>query len=178
MKKRVRKLIILAGVSILAFSSQSATAAKAKTTAQKPAVLGKMSMENWFGLDSEKLKTQVKGTKDIYEISEDGTKVLAGLEKTESWFGASAKVFYSLVTENAESGWDKGELSRIILTYNKTDYNTLVKNMTKSLGEPSYDQISNEPDTISEAVFYKGKLHYLISEYLNHVEVIIEYDAN
>ena len=188
MKKGIRKMLVLAGVSILALSIQGATTTKTtpkttkktttKTTVEKPATLGKISMDKWFGLDAEKLKTQVKGTKDVFETSEDGTKVLAGLQKTESWFGASANTFYSLVTDDM-SAWNKGELQSIILTYNNMSYNTLIKNMTKSLGEPKDNRTSDSgADTISEAMFTKNNVRYLVGEYLDHVEVIIQYDAN
>ena len=188
MKKGIRKMLVLAGVSILALSIQGATTTKTtpkttkktttKTTVEKPATLGKISMDKWFGLDAEKLKTQVKGTKDVFETSEDGTKVLAGLQKTESWFGASANTFYSLVTDDM-SAWNNGELQSIILTYNNMSYNTLIKNMTKSLGEPKDNRTSDSgADTISEAMFTRNNVRYLVGEYLDHVEVIIQYDAN
>ena len=186
-----KKICILAGIAMLAFSAQGLAAVKstkstkttktvkteAKTKAEKP-VLVKMSMDNWFGLPADKLRLQVKGTKDVFETAEDGTKVLAGLQKTESWFGASANAFYSLVTDDM-SAWNKGELQSIILTYNNMSYNTLIKNMTKSLGEPKDNRTSDSgADTISEAMFTRNNVRYLVGEYLDHVEVVIEYDAN
>ena len=101
-----KKICILAGIAMLAFSAQGLAAVKstkstkttktvkteAKTKAEKP-VLVKMSMDNWFGLPADKLRLQVKGTKDVFITEDDGKQVFAGLEKRETWLGMSGDTF-------------------------------------------------------------------------------------
>ena len=189
-----KKICILAGIAMLTFSAQSLSAVKStknskttktttaktdtKTQAAKP-VLGKMSMDNWFGLPADKLRLQVKGTKDVFITDDNGQKVLAGLEKRETWFGMSGDVFYSLADGESPSGWDAGELQAIIITYKNAYYNTVVNNIEKQLKTaPNSNETSSGYDTISEAVFTSGKLRYEVREYLDNVKVEIRYDAN
>lgn len=187
-----KKICVLAGIAMLVFSAQGLAAAKsgksvkdtkttkteAKAQAEKP-VLGKMSMDNWFGLPADKLRLQVKGTKDVFVTDENGQKVLAGLEKKETWFGMSGDVFYSLADGESPSGWDAGELQAIIITYKNGYYNTVVNNVEKQLKTPPLsNETSSGYETISEAVFTSGKLRYEVREYLDNVQVEIKYDAN
>ena len=187
-----KKICILAGIAMLAFSAQGLAAVKstkstkttktvkteAKTKAEKP-VLVKMSMDNWFGLPADKLRLQVKGTKDVFITDDNGQKILAGLEKRETWFGMSGDVFYSLADGESPSGWDAGELQAIIITYKNAYYNTVVSNLEKQLKTaPSSNETSSGYDTISEAVFEAGKLRYVVKEYLDNVEVEIKYNAS
>ena len=187
-----KKICILAGIAMLAFSAQGLAAVKstkstkttktvkteAKTKTEKP-VLVKMSMDNWFGLPADKLRLQVKGTKDVFITDDNGKQVLAGLEKRETWFGMSGDAFYSLADGESPSGWDAGELQSIIITYKNGYYNTVVKNVEKQLKTaPVSNETSSGYETISEAVFTSGKLRYEVKEYLDNVKVEIEYNAN
>ena len=187
-----KKICILAGITMLIFSAQGLAAVKStKTTkptnatattteaqAEKP-LLVKMSMDNWFGLPADKLRLQVKGTKDVFITDDNGQKILAGLEKRETWFGMSGDVFYSLADGESPSGWDAGELQAIIITYKNGYYNTVVNNVEKQLKTPPVsNETSSGYETISEAVFTSGKLRYEVKEYLDNVKVEIMYNAN
>ena len=184
-----KKICILAGIVMLTFSAQGLAAVKSaktnkttktetKTKAAKP-VLVQMSMDNWFGLPADKLRLQVKGTKDVFITNDNGKQILAGLEKRETWFGMSGDAFYSLADGESPSGWDAGELQSIIITYKNGYYNTVVKNVEKQLKTaPVSNETSSGYETISEAVFTSGKLRYEVKEYLDNVKVEIEYNAN
>ena len=184
-----KKICILAGILMLTVSAQGLSAVKStkttkskttatKTETKKP-VLAKMSMDNWFGLTADQLRLQVKGTKDVFITDDNGQKILAGLEKRETWFGMSGDVFYSLADGESPSGWDAGELQAIIITYKNAYYNTVVKNVEKQLKTaPNSNETSSGYDSISEAVFTSGKLRYEVREYLDNVKVEIRYDAN
>lgn len=168
-----KKICTLTGILIVLFSMQSLAAVKSakKTKATKAKtekqVLVKMSMDNWFGLSADKLRQQVRGTKDVF-ITENGQQVLTGLEKRETWFGMSGNALYSL---------PYGELSTIVITYNNAYYNTVVQNIEKQLKTPPVSNgISSGYETISEAVFKTGKLQYEVKEYLDYVQVEITHN--
>ena len=189
-----KKICVLVGIAMFTLSVQGLAAVKstktnkaAKTTTAKTEtktqtakpVLGKMSMDNWFGLSADKLRLQVKGTKDVFVTDDNGQQVLAGLEKKETWFGMSGDVFYSLSNGEGPSGWDAGELQAIIITYKNAYYNTVVNNIQKQLKvAPNSNETSSGYDSISEAEFTTEKLRYEVKEYLDNVKVEITYNAN
>ena len=71
--KKLRKLVVLAGLSALVLSCENTQAASAAAAKSNPAVntqvLGQVAMKNWFGMNAEELRHQVSGTKDVYMIN-------------------------------------------------------------------------------------------------------------
>ena len=138
--------------------------------------LGKTSLENWFGLTAPKLRQQVKGTKNIYITGENGKKKLYGLEKNERWFGMTGKTVYEFVTEEFYSGWEVGELTQIVITYNNFSYDKVTANMTKTLGVDPVITIFDDGD--SSTTYYKNNLRYIVKSDEKSIVVVIQYDAN
>ncbi|MCP1224040.1 hypothetical protein [Sebaldella sp. S0638] len=168
--KKLRKLFVLTGLSALVLSCGNTQAASTAAAKSNPAVntqvLGQVAMKNWFGMNAEQLRRQVRGTKDVYMINASG-KSLSGLEKDEDWFGETVRTVYHLDGENTT-------LSSIELYYPDGNYNTIISNMTKQLGTPISNKVTekNMP-SVQEAEFSRNGLHFTVTDFSGYISVII-----
>ena len=169
--KKLRKLVVLAGLSALVLSCENTQAASAAAAKSNPAVntqvLGQVAMKNWFGMNAEELRHQVSGTKDVYMINASG-KSLSGLEKDEDWFGETVRTVYHLDGENTT-------LSSIELYYPNGNYNAIISRMTKQLGEPPLSNKVTEKNmpSVQEAKFSRNGLLLTVTDFSGYVSVII-----
>lgn len=168
--KIVKKLIVLTGLFALAVScenTQSAATATANSSfAVNPQTLGKVSVKDRFGMNADQLRIQVKGTKDVYAINELG-KTLSGLKKNENWFGQTVETVYHLDGENAT-------LSSIELYYPEGNYDTIISDMTKQLGEPvSNKTMEKNMPSVKKAEFISSGLHFTVTDFSGYISVIV-----
>ena len=168
--KKLKKLIVLTALLTFAVAcenTQSGDSAAANgNSVMNKMIFGKTAMKNWFGMNVDQLRTQVKGTKDVYAINASG-KTLSGLEKNEEWFGETVKTVYHL------DGEDK-TLSSIELYYPEGNYNAIISDMTEELGAPVSNKVlqKNMP-SVQKAEFAANGLHFTATDFSGYVSVII-----
>lgn len=168
--KKFKKLIITAWLPVLILSCENtqpaSSAASNNDYSGNEQVLGQVAMKNWFGMNADQLRRQVKKTKDVYLINASG-KALSGLEKNEEWFGQKVKTVYHLDGENTT-------LSSIELYYPDGNYNTIISEMTKQLGAPTSNKVleRNMP-SVQKAEFSVNGLHFTATDFSGYVSVII-----
>ena len=168
--KIVKKLIVLSVLIALAAScenTQSAATAIANSNfAVNPQTLGKVSMKDWFGMSADQLRTQVKGTKDVYAINASG-RTLSGLKKNEDWFGQTVETVYHLDGENTT-------LSSIEWYYPGGNYDTIISDMTKRLGEPvSNKTLEKNMPSVKKAEFINNGLNFTVTDFSGYISVIV-----
>ena len=123
-------------------------------------------MKNWFGMNADQLRRQVKNTKEVYSMDSDD-KNLIGLESKESWVGKNSRVFQSLAGEN-------NTLNQIILTYENPDYEALIRKMTEDLGEPISRKTAGENDSfVQSAEFMRNGLYFNVVDYPKYVDIYV-----
>ena len=174
MNKKISRIRFLTMVSAVIISCETAPkeptqtkiTSNTKAAGNKNMIMGKVAMKNWFGMNANQLKRQVKDAKDVYGVS--GTdKSLIGLESKENWFGKNIRVFYSLSGENIT-------LNQIVLTYENPNYEALIKKMTENLGEPVSSQtFENTSPSIQSTEFLRNGLHFNVVDYSTYVDIYI-----
>ena len=168
--RKLKKLALLTVLFALVLSCENTQAADTAVTKSNSSantqLLGQVAMKNWFGMNADQLRRQVRGTKDVYAINASG-KSLSGLEKNENWFDQTVRTVYHLDGENAT-------LSSIELYYPEGNYNTIISSMTKQLGAPVSNKVleKNMP-SVQEAEFTRNGLHFTATDFSGYVSVII-----
>ena len=87
MNKKISKSLFLITVLALIVSCETAPKAKnetvimtestTKTNSNKKASLGAIAMKNWFGMNADQLRRQVKNTKEVYSMDSDDKNLIA-----------------------------------------------------------------------------------------------------
>ncbi|WP_435307805.1 hypothetical protein [Sebaldella termitidis] len=165
--KKLKKIIILAGLSALAVSYENIKSSTVNidflTNTQ---ALGKITVKKLFGMNADQLRYQLKGTKDVYAVNASG-KTLSGLKKNEDWFGQTVETIYHLDGENRT-------LSSIELYYPQGSYDIIISNMTKQLGKPvSVKTMEKNMPSVKESEFCNNGLNFTVTDFSGYISIIV-----
>ena len=168
--KKFKKIIILAGLSALAVSYENIKSSAVDTVnidfVTNTQALGKITVKKLFGMNADQLRHQLKGTKDVYAVNASG-KTLSGLKKNEDWFGQTVETVYHLDGENTT-------LSSIELYCPGGNYDTIISDMTKRLGEPvSNKTLEENMPSVKKAEFINNGLHFTVTDFSGYISVIV-----